>query len=105
MGYLLFGEGRLNLLFGYESFIGLRFLMTKRSSQVVSLITVISVIAVSIACGGMIVVMSVMNGFTADLRSKILGANAHLMVLKYGKDFTEYDEVIKKTAKIPAWFP
>lgn len=100
LGYLLFGEGRFNARFGYESFIGTRFLMTKRSSQVVSLITVISVIAVMIACGGMIIVMSVMNGFTSDLRSKILGANAHLMVLKYGKDFTEYDEVIKKTKGI-----
>lgn len=101
VGYLLFGEGRLNVRFGYENFIGTRFLMTKRSSQVVSLITVISVVAVMIACGGMIVVMSVMNGFSSDLRSKILGANAHLMVLKYGKDFAEYDDIVKKTATIP----
>lgn len=101
LGYLLFGEGRLNARFGYENFIGTRFLMTKRSSQVVSLITVISIVAVMIACGGMIVVMSVMNGFTSDLRSKILGANAHLMVLKYGKDFGEYADVINKTKEIP----
>lgn len=99
-GYLLFGEGRLNAHFGYENFIGTRFLMTKRSSHVVSLITVISIVAVMIACGGMIVVMSVMNGFTSDLRSKILGANAHLMVLKYGKDFSEYDDIINKTKNI-----
>lgn len=101
LGYLFFGEGRFNARFGFESFIGTRFLMTKRSSQVVSLITVISVIAVMIACAGMIVVMGVMNGFSSDLRAKILGANAHLMVLKYGKDFSEYDEVVKKTADIP----
>lgn len=101
LGYLIFGEGKLNLRFGYEGYIGTRFLMTKRSSQVVSLITVISVIAVMIACGGMIVVMSVMNGFSSDLRTKILGANAHLMVLKYGKDFAEYKDVIKKTKDIP----
>ncbi|HXW53451.1 MAG TPA: FtsX-like permease family protein [Myxococcota bacterium] len=100
-GYLLFGEGGANFRFGYESFIGRRFLMTKRSSHVVSLITVISVIAVTIACAGMIVVMSVMNGFSSDLRTKILGANAHLMVLKYGKDFTEYDKIIEKTRDIP----
>lgn len=101
LGYLIFGEGRINMSFGYENFIGMRFLMAKRSSQVVSLITVISVVAVMIACGGMIVVMSVMNGFSSDLRSKILGANAHLMVLKYGKDFTEYNYIIEKTKTIP----
>ncbi len=100
-GYLIFGEGRANFRFGYENFIGRRFLMTKRSSHVVSLITVISVLAVTIACAGMIVVMSVMNGFSSDLRTKILGANAHLMVLKYGKDFTEYQKIIEKTKDIP----
>ena len=72
LGYLIFGEGRINIHFGYEKFIGFRFLMTKRSSQVVSLITLISITAVMIACAGMIVVMSVMNGFTSDLRSNFL---------------------------------
>lgn len=101
LGYLFFGEGHFNFRYGYEFFIGMRFLMTKRSSQVVSLITVISVLAVMIACSGMIVVMSVMNGFTFDLRSKILGANPHLMVLKYGKDFSEYKSILEKTKDIP----
>lgn len=100
LGYLLFGEGQLNAHFGYEKYIGVRFLMTKRSSHVVSLITVISIFAVMIACGGMIVVLSVMNGFTSDLRSKILGANAHLMLLKYGKDFSEHEDIIQKTKNL-----
>src|SRR5579871_2281526 len=101
VGYLMFGEGRLNLRCGYENFLGGRFFITKRSRHVVSLITIISEIAVMIACVGMIVVMSVMNGFSSDLRSKILGANAHLMVLKYGKDFTEYNRIIDQTKDIP----
>ena len=100
VGYLFFGEGVCNLRFGYESFIGIRFLMTKRTSNMVSIITVISIVAVMIACSGMIVVMSVMNGFSSDLRAKILGANAHLMVLKYGKDFTEYERVIEETKSL-----
>lgn len=99
LGFVLFGEGRFNAGLGYERFVGIRFLKTKRSSRVVSLITVISVVAVMIACMGMIVVMSVMNGFTTDLRSKILGANAHLMVLKYGS-FADYQSVIEKTESI-----
>lgn len=100
LGFLIFGEGRFNPYFKYESFIGLRFLMTKRSSQVVSLITVISVIAVTFACSGMIIVMSVMNGFTDDIREKILGANPHLMVFKYGGEFFEYKKIIEKTIDI-----
>lgn len=101
LGYLFFGEGRLSCRFGYENFIGMRFLMTKKSTTIVSLITIISVVAVMIACSGMIIVMSVMNGFSSDLRSKILGANAHLMVLKYGKDFNEFNRVIEQTNHIP----
>ena len=49
----------------------------------------------------MVVVMSVMNGFSSDLRSKIFGANSHLLVLKYGSDFVEYDEIVKKTGLLP----
>lgn len=100
LGYLMLGEGRLNISFFYEKFIGMRFLMTKQSSKVVSLITVISVLAVTIACAGMIVVMGVMNGFTDDFKTKVLGANAHLMVLKYSQDFNEYDNVITQTKSI-----
>lgn len=100
IGYLLFGEGRFALSWRFERFVGFRFLMTKRSSHVISLITVISVVAVMIACSGMIVVMSVMNGFSSDLRNKIIGANAHLMLLRYG-EFKEYDDIVQETKKIP----
>lgn len=100
LGYLFFGESRFNYHIDYESFIATRFLMSKKSSQAVSLITIISVIAVMISCAGMIIVTSVMNGFTDTLRSKILGANAHLMVLKYGHNFNEYQKIIDKTKSI-----
>jgi lipoprotein-releasing system permease protein len=55
---------------------------------------------VAVGACAMVVVMSVMNGFSTDLRSKIFGANAHLLVLKYGTDFAEYEDVIQKTSKV-----
>ena len=100
LGYLLLGDGRLNFSFSYESWIGRRFLMAKRGSRAVSVITLISIIAVTMGCAGMIVVMSVMNGFSNDLKAKILGANAHLMVLKFSNDFSEYPSVIQKTNQL-----
>ncbi len=101
IGYLFFGDGHFTRSWFYETWMGRRFLMTKRSTNAVSLITLISVIAVMMGCAGMVVVMSVMNGFSSDLRSKILGTNAHLMVLKYGNNFSEYPKVIQKTRKLP----
>jgi lipoprotein-releasing system permease protein len=98
-GFLFCGDGELDTGWGYEGFIGRRFLMGK-GGDVVGTITVISVLAVAVGTMAMVVVMSVMNGFSSDLRSKIFGANAHLLVLKYGTDFTEYDDVVKKTKAV-----
>lgn len=82
--------------FGYESFLGRRFLMAKRSSKMISLITIISVFAVMTGGAGMIIVMSVMNGFSDDLRSKIIGTNASMIVYKYGEGFDDYKEAMEK---------
>lgn len=100
IGYLLTGDGAMQPSWSYEKWIGRRFLMGKRSSGAVSIITLLSVFAVVVATSGMVVVMSVMNGFSSDLRSKIMGANAHLIVLKYGTDFSEYEDIVKKTKTI-----
>ena len=97
LGYLLTGDGEVSAGFGYENWIGRRFLMGKRGDSVVGTITVISVLAVAVGTCAMVVVMSVMNGFSTDLRQKIFGANAHLIVLKYGADFAEYSDVANKT--------
>lgn len=101
IGFLLTGDGEVSAGFGYESWIGRRFLMGKRGDSVVGTITVISVLAVAVGTCAMVVVMSVMNGFSTDLRQKIFGANAHLIVLKYGTDFTEYADVADKTKGLP----
>ena len=98
-GFLFCGDGELDTGWGYEGFIGRRFLMGK-GGDVVGTITVISILAVAVGTMAMVVVMSVMNGFSSDLRSKIFGANAHLLVLKYGSDFVEYDDVVKKSAGV-----
>lgn len=100
LGYLVTGDGEITPSWSYEAWIGRRYLMGKRSNNVVGLITVISVLAVAVGTMAMIVVMSVMNGFSTDLRSKIFGANAHLLVLKYGTDFKEYPEIIEKTRAV-----
>lgn len=101
LGFMLLVDGKLSLGFFVERWIGTRFLMAKRGSRVVSLITVISVFAVTVGTAGMIIVMGVMNGFSHDLRTKIMGTNAHLIVLKYGNNFSNYPSVIRELQAIP----
>ncbi len=70
----------------YETFIGRRYLMAKQRSSVVSIITVIAVFGVALGVTALIVVLSVMGGFTKDLTDKILGARAHIVIQDPGQD-------------------
>lgn len=69
----------------YELFISFRYLRAKRRARSVSVITVISTAGVTVGVMALIVVMAVMSGFEFDLRSKILGTNAHIWVMRYGE--------------------
>lgn len=83
----------------FELFLGLRYLKAKRKQAFISIISLISVLGVMVGVMALIVVLSVMNGFRADLMSKILGVNAHLLVLSYEGTFTDYDKVATKVGR------
>jgi len=84
----------------FELFLGIRYLKAKRKQTFISVITVISVAGVMIGVMALIVVLSVMNGFRADLMSKILGVNSHLLVLNFEGAFKNYKEVGIKIDKV-----
>ena len=60
-----------------ELFVGLRYLRAKRRTRFVSFITLISLIGISLGVAALIVIMSVMNGFEGELRSRLLSMSAH----------------------------
>lgn len=64
----------------FELYVALRYLLGRRKSFI-SLISLISTVGVAIGVAALIIVMGVVNGFTTDLRDKIIGVNAHAMVL------------------------
>ncbi len=84
----------------YEIFIGLRYLRAKRKQAFISVITLISVLGVMVGVMSLIVVLSVMNGYRADLMSKILGVNAHVLILSYGGPFDNYRQVGHKVKRM-----
>ena len=84
----------------FELFLGIRYLKAKRKQAFISVITVISVVGVMVGVMALVVVLSVMNGFRADLMSKILGVNSHLLVLNFEGAFKDYKEVGTKIGKV-----
>lgn len=77
-------------------FIGLRYLKAKRKSTFISIITFISTAGVTLGVMALIVVLAVMTGFENDLKEKILGTNAHIVVIRSGAPMEDYQSVIKK---------
>lgn len=63
--------------------------------------TALSVGGVGVGVMALIIVLSVMSGFEADLQEKILGTNAHAVVQKYDTDFPEWKGAMKTIAQVP----
>lgn len=85
----------------YEWFIGLRYLKAKRKQTFISIITVISIAGVTVGVMALIVVLAVMSGFEKTLKEKILGTQAHLILLKAGQEgMGHYEEVTKELGEV-----
>ncbi|GFO70729.1 ABC transporter permease [Geomonas limicola] len=80
----------------FELLIGLRYLKAKRKSTFISLITLISVAGVALGVMALIIVLAVMTGFEEDLKDKILGTNAHIVVLSGGGPMENYQAIVKR---------
>ncbi len=80
----------------YEIFVALRHFKAKRKEAFLSLTTAISILGVMLGVMALIVVLSVMKGFEKDLRDKILGANAHIVILRLGGEMGDYREILRK---------
>lgn len=59
-------------------YIGLRYTRAKRRTQFISFITLTSVLGIALGVTALIAVLSVMNGFEAELRERILGMTSHI---------------------------
>lgn len=77
----------------YELFVGLRYLRARRSERFISLLTVISVLGVMIAVVTLNVVIAVMTGFEEVLRDRLLGLNAHVLLVRPASYLRAYDDL------------
>ena len=70
----------------FELFVALRYLFSRRKQAFSYVVSVMSILGVALGVGALVVVLGVYNGMTRDMREKILGANAHGIVLSYLPD-------------------
>jgi len=80
----------------YQVFIALRYLKTKKKHRGISVNTLISIGGVAVGVMALLVVLSVMSGFHEDLQKKILGVNAHVVILDYKGTIPKYKNVVER---------
>jgi lipoprotein-releasing system permease protein len=80
---------------GYPLELAIRYLGSKKRAFV-SVGTAFAMLGVTLGVAALAIVMSVTGGFQEQFREKVLGVNAHVLVLKYSIDFREYRDIMKK---------
>jgi len=80
----------------FEFFIGSRYLRTKQKQAFISLITVLSIAGVTVGVMALIVVIAVMTGFEYDLKSRILGVESHIVIMRNNGPFSDYRNILER---------
>jgi len=82
-------------------YIGLRYTRAKRRTQFISFITLTSVLGIALGVTALITVLSVMNGFEAELRQRILGMTAHATITGNGGQLDDWQSLQEKVKDYP----
>jgi lipoprotein-releasing system permease protein len=83
----------------YERMIARRYLLPGRGEAFIALVASISLVAVMLGVAALVIVMSVMNGFRAELFDKITGLNGHAVVQGYGGQLRDWRGVVAEARK------
>ena len=80
----------------FERLVAWRYLRSRRKETVISVIASISFLGIMLGVATLIVVMAVMNGFRAELLTRILGINGHLVVQPIDMPLEDYEAVAQR---------
>jgi lipoprotein-releasing system permease protein len=84
-----------------ERFIAKRYLLPGKGEGFIFMVATISLIAVALGVAALIIVMSVMNGFRAELFDKIVGLNGHAVVQGYGGQMPDWRDILAQARQTP----
>ena len=91
--------GRFEPNFRVEWFISRRHL-SREGHGIISVTALVAVVGIGLGVAALVAVTAVMSGYQEDIQDKILQTNAHLVVQKYGIDFTEYPTITQKALAV-----
>jgi lipoprotein-releasing system permease protein len=89
------------ILSRYERMISRRYLLPGRGEAFILVVASFSMVAVMLGVAALIVVMSVMNGFRAELFDKIVGLNGHAVVQGYNNRLADWQQVVQEAKATP----
>jgi lipoprotein-releasing system permease protein len=84
-----------------ERMVAFRYLRARRQEGFVSVIAIFSLLGIALGVATLIIVMSVMNGFRAELVSQILGLNGDLGIYAASGPLPDFDDAAKKVRAVP----
>ncbi|MCC6826752.1 MAG: lipoprotein-releasing ABC transporter permease subunit [Novosphingobium sp.] len=89
------------ILSPFEWTIAKRYMLPGRGEAFIALVAGISLVAVMLGVAALVIVMSVMNGFRAELFDKIVGLNGHAIIQGYGGRLENWQSVLEQARKTP----
>jgi lipoprotein-releasing system permease protein len=89
------------ILSRYERMIARRYLLPGKGEGFIFLVASISLVAVMLGVAALIIVMSVMNGFRAELFDKVVGLNGHAVITGYGGRLENWQEIAERARRTP----
>lgn len=89
------------ILSPFEWTITKRYLLPGKGEAFIALVASISIGVVMLSVAMLVVVMSVMNGFRAELLDKIVGLNGHAIVQAYGGRMDDWENILQEVRQTP----
>ncbi len=86
-------------LLAFELFVGMRYTRAKRKNHFISFISLTSMIGIALGVAALIVVLSVMNGFQKELRTRILGVASHLEITGSNNTLSDWPTIAESSLK------
>jgi lipoprotein-releasing system permease protein len=83
----------------FELFVGMRYTRAKRKNHFISFISLTSMIGIALGVAALIIVLSVMNGFQKDLRTRILGVASHLEITGSNNTLADWPNIVESSVK------